>query len=331
MNRILSQEEVDALVHASANARGREEEGRASQGSDGITPYNFRRPDRVSKEQLRSLHFLHDRFAKNVSTSMSAFLRTVTNVSILSVEQFTYSEFLMSLPDPTAFYAIAMPPLDGVGALEVNPSIAFAMVDRMLGGTGESPAPNRALTEIEQNVMDSVVKLVLEHLTETWRAITDVRFRIQGRETRPQMLQVTGANEGVILLGFEIVIGESRGMLSISIPAAAIETMEEKVAEGWNRTRRQPSPLESSRLLANLGRVPLPVATVLETRMSAREVLALQAGEIVALGHSAAAPVDIHVGGVKRFVGRLTCDASGHTAVAIEHASGDLVATGVMQ
>jgi flagellar motor switch protein FliM len=332
MNRILSQEEVDALVHASTSNRSREDEGRSSQGTDGITPYNFRRPDRVSKEQLRSLHFLHDRFAKNLSTSLSAFLRTVTNVSILSVEQFTYSEFLMSLPDPTAFYAIAMPPLDGVGALEVNPSIAFAMVDRMLGGTGESPAPNRALTEIEQNVMDSVVKLVLEHLTETWRAITDVRFRIQGRETRPQMLQVTGANEGVILLGFEIVIGESRGMLSISIPAAAIETMEEKVAEGWNRTRRQPSAVESTRLLANLGRVPLPVATLIETRMSAREVLALQVGEIVGLGQSATAPVAIHVGGVRRFAGRLSCESSGHTAVTIEHVSGgDLVPTGVVQ
>src|SRR5688572_31560211 len=160
MNRILAQEEIDALLVATSG-QALSDEARPSLASDGITAYNFRRPDRVSKEQLRSLHFLHDRFAKNLGTSLSAFLRAMTNVSILSVEQFTYAEFLMSLPDPTAFYAIAMPPLDGVGALEVNPSIAFAMVDRMLGGTGESSAPNRALTEIEQNVMDSVVKLVL--------------------------------------------------------------------------------------------------------------------------------------------------------------------------
>jgi flagellar motor switch protein FliM len=331
MNRILSQEEIDALVSASSANKSRDEDSRPSTGNDGIAPYNFRRPDRVSKEQLRSLHFLHDRFAKNMSTSLSAFLRTVTNVSMLSVEQFTYSEFLMSLPDPTAFYAIAMPPLDGVGALEVNPSVAFAMVDRMLGGSGDSPAPNRALTEIEQNVMDSVVKLVLEHLTETWRAITDVRFRIQGRETRPQMLQVSGANEGVILLAFEIIMGEGRGMLSISIPAAAIETMEEKVAEGWNRTRRQPSPAESARLLANLGRVPLPVSTLIETRMSARELLALQVGDVVALGHSVAAPVEVQVGAVRRFTGRLTCVETGHSAVAIEQASTDIARAGVGQ
>jgi len=329
MNRILSQEEIDALVTASTG-QPTVDEVRSTPATDGVTPYNFRRPDRVSKEQLRSLHFLHDRFAKNLGTSMSAFLRAMTNVSMLSVEQFTYGEFLMSLPDPTAFYSLAMPPLDGVGALEVNPTIAFAMVDRMLGGTGDSPAPNRALTEIEQNVMDSVVKLLLEHLTETWRAITDVRFRIQGRETRPQMLQVTGLNEGVILLAFDISVSEARGMLSLAIPAAAIETMEEKVAEGWNRTRRQASTAEAARLQVNLGRVPLVVKTQLETRMTAREVLALRPGDVVAMPQSASAPVDIHIGGVQRFTGRLTREHHGKAAVAIEQPIGETALVPVM-
>ena len=319
MNRILSQEEIDALV-AATSGRSRSEDPRTPGSADSILTYNFRRPDRVSKEQLRSLHFLHDRFARNLSTSLSAFLRAMTDVSIVSVEQFAYSEFLMSLPDPTAFYSVAMPPLDGIGALELNPSVAFAMVDRMLGGSGETAAPNRALTEIEQNVLDAVVKLILEHLTETWRGITDVRFRIQGRETRPQMLQVTGPNEVVILLAFDLTLGPSRGMLSISIPAAAIETMEEKVTQGWNRTRRQPTALEEARLYANLGRVPLEVSTLLETRIGTRELLTLKPGDIMTLGHSANAPVDVHVGGVRRFSGRLTSEG-GSKAVLIERSS----------
>src|SRR5690349_23740964 len=111
--------------------------------SSGVVSYNFRRPDRVSKDELRSLHLLHDRFALNVSTSLSAFLRSMTEVSIVSVEQFAYSEFLMSLPDPTAFFAIGMSSFDGVGAMEMNPSVAFTMVDRLLGGTGYTPGPNR--------------------------------------------------------------------------------------------------------------------------------------------------------------------------------------------
>jgi flagellar motor switch protein FliM len=318
VNRILSQEEIDALIQA-ASGRARADERRAA-SVDSILTYNFRRPDRVSKEQLRSLHFLHDRFAKNLSTSLSAFLRAMTDVSLVSVEQFAYSEFLMSLPDPTAFYSVAMPPLDGVGALELNPSVAFAMVDRMLGGTGETPAPNRALTEIEQNVLDAVVKLMLEHLTETWRAITDVRFRIQGRETRPQMLQVTGPNEVIILLAFDLSVGSSRGMLSVSIPAAAIETMEDKVTQGWNRTHRQPTALEQARLHANLGRVPLAVSASLETQIGTRELLELQEGDVLALGHSANAPVAIQIGGVHRFNGRLTCEGRS-AAVLIEQAT----------
>jgi flagellar motor switch protein FliM len=325
VNRILSQEEIDALV-AATSGRSRTEDSRMSAAADSVLTYNFRRPDRVSKEQLRSLHFLHDRFARNLSTSLSAFLRAMTDVSIVSVEQFAYSEFLMSLPDPTAFYSVAMPPLDGIGALELNPSVAFAMVDRMLGGSGETAAPNRALTEIEQNVLDAVVKLILEHLTETWRGITDVRFRIQGRETRPQMLQVTGPNEVVILLAFDLTLGPSRGMLSISIPAAAIETMEEKVTQGWNRTRRQPTAQEEARLYANLGRVPLDVSTILETRIGTRELLTLKPGDIMTLGHSANAPVDVQVGGVRRFSGRLTSEG-GSKAVLIERTSSAISST----
>ena len=111
-----------------------------------------------------------------VTTSLAAYLRALTELSIVSVEQFSYSEFLMSLSDPTAYYAISMNPLDGIAAMEINPTIAFTIIDRMLGGSGRGTAPQRALTEIEQNVIDSVVKLILENLTETWRAVLDLQF-----------------------------------------------------------------------------------------------------------------------------------------------------------
>lgn len=314
MSRILSQDEINALITAASTGAGGDDRGDLA----GIVVYNFRRPDRVSKGQLRSLHFLHDRFAKNLSTSLSAFLRTMTDVSLVSVEQFAYSEFLMSLSDPTAFYSISMPPLDGIGAFEISPPVAFVMIDRLLGGTGHTPAPNRALTDIEHNVLDSAVKLVLEHLTETWHGIADVRFRIHERETRPQMLQVTGPNEIVILLAFETVIGECRGIFNISIPASAIEPMEDKVAQGWGKVRRPPSPAEEERLMANLGRVPLAVTSLLETRMTARELVRIRPGDLISLGHPVRTPVDVRVGDVRRYRGRLTVD-QGRVALAVEH------------
>jgi flagellar motor switch protein FliM len=318
----LSQDELDAVVLAAAARRTPE---RAP--APAIASYNFRRPDRISKEQLRSLHFLHDRFAVNMSTSLSVFLRTMTEVNISAVEQFAYSEFLMSLPDPTAFFAIGLTPLDGLGALEINPSIAFTLVDRMLGGAGQTAPPSRALTEIEQNVLESVVRLMLEHLTETWRAIVDVQFKIHGRETRPQMLQITGPNEIVIHLGFEIRIGDRKGSLRMCIPAAAIESMEDQVAQ-WHRTRREPTAVEASHLAANLGRIPLPVTTLLETKLAARDLLAMQPGDVISLGRPAASSVDIQVGQVRRFTGRLTAGGAG-AAVEIDRVSGDLVAGGV--
>ncbi len=170
MSRILSQDEIDALLDRDLGPRPCRRTRARGTSADSVLTYNFRRPDRVSKEQMRSLHFLHDRFARNVSTSLSAFLRAMTDVSIVSVEQFAYSEFLMSLPDPTAFYAVGDARRSTASARSRSTRRSRSrMVDRMLGGTGETPAPNRALTEIEQNVIDSVVKLLLEHLTETWR------------------------------------------------------------------------------------------------------------------------------------------------------------------
>src|SRR4051812_3083078 len=200
MGRILTPDEVSALLSSSS------ETARNTDGSHTIvSPYNFRRPDRISKDQIRSLQLMHERFARNATTSLAAYLRTMTELTVLSVEQFSYAEFLMSLPDPTAFYAIGMPPLEEVGAFEMSPAVAFTIVDRMLGGSGQTATPDRALTEIEQNVIDSVVKLLLDHLTEVWRGIvTDVSFFIQGRETRPQMLQMTGRNEVVLVLAFDL-------------------------------------------------------------------------------------------------------------------------------
>lgn len=318
MGKILSQEEIDALLVSQSDIAT--DDAQADASLAGAITYNFRRPDRVSKDQIRSLHFLHDRFARNVATSMSAFLRSVSDMTIVSVEQFAYSEFLMSLPDPTAFYAIGIEPFELTGAMELNPSIAFTMVDRMLGGNGNSSTMNRALTEIEQNVIDSVVKLLLENLTEAWRSIVDeVEFHISGRETRPQMLSVAAPNEVVILLVFDVRVGDTRGMLNLCIPASIIEAAGESFAQGWHRTRKEPTRADRLRLRANLGRVPLPVVAEIGSKLAARELLDLRPGDILSLGHSTRRPVEVKVGDVSKYSGRLT-RIENRAAVAVESA-----------
>jgi flagellar motor switch protein FliM len=316
MSKILSQEEIDALLTSAAEIeRGTKADEPVSR--DGVVTYNFRRPDRVSKEQIRSLHFLHDRFARNVGTAMSAYLRSVTDVSILSVEQFTYAEFLASLPDPTAFYAISIQPLDALCAFEMNPNVAFTMIDRMLGGQGRGGVPTRALTEIELNVIDAIVKLICDNLTETWHQIVDVAFRVSGRETRPQMLHVAAPNEVVVLLGFDVRIGEARGMLNICVPASVIESTGARFTQTAHRTRREPTASDRRHLIDNLARVRLRVTANLDTTLPARELLLLAPGEVVSLGHLLRDPLELRVQNSTKFMGRLVV-RDGLTAVRVE-------------
>ena len=252
-----------------------------------------------------------------MATSLSAYLRTVTEISVVSVEQFSYSEFLLSLSDPTSFYALAIPPYDELGALEINPALAFAIVDRMLGGTGRTPALSRALTEIEQNVIDSLVKLLLESLAETWRPIVNLAFGIRGRETRPQMLQVAAPNEIVVSVVFDVKVGDVRGLIQLCIPTNVVETAGTYFARAWQRQRRDLTPTERTWLEESLGRVPVALVPLIQTRLKASAVLALRPGEVVALPLAADQPLDLFAGGVRKFTGRLASD-NGRLMVMVE-------------
>jgi flagellar motor switch protein FliM len=316
MRKILSQAELDSLLQSARTI-----DSAASRADGGVTPYNFRRPDRVSKDEMRSLHFLHERFARNVTTSLAAYLRTTTELSLVTIEQFSYSEFLMALPDPTAFYAIAMPPFDVLGALELNPSVAFTIVDRLLGGGGRTGSLERALTEIELNIIDAIVKLFLEQLSETWRQVADLRFHIQGRETRPQMLHVTGRNEVVIMLVFDLKVGDIRGVLHFCIPATVVEGTGASFAQGFQKKRREPTSHEQRWLTENLGSVPLPVTAMLETGFTAREMLGLAPGHVLNLGVPLRSPVEVKVGQIVKFRGRLTARGR-DAAVSVEQTCG---------
>ncbi len=298
MSTNLSPDEIDALLAAPVAADRSED---AAPGAS--VRYNFRRPDRISKEQIHALQFLHERFARNVSQSLAAYLRSMTEVSLVSVEQFSYSEFLMSLSDPTAFYALSMAPYDDLGGLEINPAVAFAMIERMLGGEGKNAAVDRALTDIEQNVVDSVVKILLESLTDTWHPVIDLTFGIRARETRPQMLQVASPNDTVVMLVFDIRIGEAQGMLNLCVPASIVEQTDTHFAGAIDRHRREPTARERVWLLENLARVPVPVSAVLESRCTTRELLALRAGDVITLGLPANRPIDLRVGKTLKFRG----------------------------
>src|SRR5438874_6401839 len=143
-----------------------------------ILKYNFKRPDRISKNQIRSLHFVHDRFVRNFSSSVSAYMRTVVEVTLENIVQISYAEFLNTVSDPTCYASISLKPLDGMAAIEISPSLVFPMIDRLLGGAGRPITNPRPMTEIEQSIMQNVLKLLLDNLKESWRPVYAIEFKI---------------------------------------------------------------------------------------------------------------------------------------------------------
>jgi flagellar motor switch protein FliM len=271
-----------------------------------VVPYNFRRPDRVSKDQLRSIYLLHDTFARSLSSSLSIFLRAITQVSLVSIEQQACLEFLHGLNDPTAIFKIGMDPLPGVAALEINNSIVFQIIDRLLGGPGRELDESRAITEIEQNILEDFLKIFVADLKIAWKPILDVECQITGCETHPQLLQIVAPNEVVLSLTFEIMIDDAKGMLGLCIPAIALEPVIQKFNQSVYSGAGEVPAEQTQTILRHLGSMSFSVTAELRGAKVAMEELAqLSMGDVLHLERSIDAPIEVAVGGVVKFQGAL--------------------------
>lgn len=316
MAKILSQEEVDALLtefsedEAPKKPAAKEKvaaevhvKKKDKDKDRKVSIYNFRRPDRVSKEQLRSLHYLHDRFARNFSSSLSAYLRALIDVNLYSVEQFTYAEFILSLPDPTYFNAISMDPLEGNSVLEINPKILFPMIDKILGGKGEDFGGGmRTITDIERTLIEGVVKLILRDLEEAWRQIVKLKMHIVATETSPQLIQVVAPNEIVVLIVFELKVGEAKGFMNFCIPSIVLEPIAKRFSQDWYADRAKTSIEEIKKIKLNLLKTGIDVeAGIFDNLITAQDLLNLKVGDIIKLESKVTDPINIVLNGIKKF------------------------------
>src|SRR5579871_1538132 len=254
---------------------------------------------------MRSLRVLHDRCAKSLSTQLSAYLRVQVELSIVSIEQFSYAEYLTTLADPTAFYALSLAPFETPGALEMNPLVAFAIIDRMLGGGGKSTAPNRGLTDIELNIVDSIVRELLDAMTETWKPLSGATFGIKARETRPQMLPVASPDDEVVVISIDMHLDEVKGLITVCLPEAMVEAANKDTAQSRKRLPPAVTPTEREWMLEHLNRVSIPIFPLIETKLPGRAVLALEPGDVISLGLPVSEPITVQVGGVNKLRGRL--------------------------
>ncbi len=233
MPEILSQEEIDALLNNIDKEEVLEEEQEES--SEGLVEpkkvslYDFKRPDKVSKEQIRAIKNLHDKFSRNYSSRLSAFLRSIVEIDVVSVDQMTYAEFVLSLSNNVSFNVVSLAPLDGNGVFSLEPEIGFALVDRLLGGMGEPVNLSRPFTDIEQSILLDVVKQAMEEMKVAWEPIMNISFDVIGQESSPNVVQIVAPSEIVVLVVFEVKLGESSGIINWCLPVIVLEPVLNKI------------------------------------------------------------------------------------------------------
>jgi flagellar motor switch protein FliM len=314
MTDILDQSEVDALLAAVDSGTIEEEAprarvfGRSRPSADEVEvrPYDFKRPERVSKDQMRSLQTLHEAFARNFGASVSGFLRTIVEVKVATCEQMTYSEFISGLPNPTSFNLIESDVLDGQMCLEISPLIVYPVIDRLLGGTSQDLfIPQRPMTLIETRLIGNVTKRGLSALSEAWAGVRPMQFSISATESNPQLVQIVPPNEVVIVVGFEIKMTNRAGTMSLCIPYNVIEpVMEELSAQTWfSAARNQRSAELEERITWGLTRAPLTVTGVLaQTTITLRDLLQMCVGDLIVTEKPAAQEVVVCVEGERKLL-----------------------------
>ena len=307
MADMLSQEEVDALLSAldHEEASDNYEEARTDFLTDKkVTVYNFRRPDRVSKEQLRSLELMHEAFARNLAVSLSGYLRALCEVNLVAVDQMTYNEFLLSLPNPTCFNIYSISPLEGNIVIEFNPTIAFPVLDRLLGGHGKALGELRALTDLELQMLDGFLNRIISNLADTWHEIIPLTFRVEAKETNPQVAQIVSLAEIVILMTFELKIGEMSGFLNICIPFLSIESIADKLSVQYRFTTVKKSKEDDvqGKVKAVINTVQVPLSVDLgQVTVTIKDLLELRQGDVINLGKGIQEELTVKVSDQEKF------------------------------
>ena len=296
----MTSEEMDALLPETGAGAGGERDRK-----NRVVSYNFRRPDRWSKEQIRGLYLLHDMFAQSLSSSLPLHLHSMAEVNLISVDQSPYSEFMRSLPEPTTLFTVAVEPGSGVFAIDLSPGIAFPIIDRMLGGNGaEKQGENKTATDLELKILEGFMGTVIEGYSAAWEPINKVKFKFTGRETRPQMVQIVAPNETVVIVAYQIQVGDVRGTMSFCLPVGMLEPVIDKFTQSSYSSGRAPDPTATLSHLKNLSSVRLPVtAELIETPAAISDLASLTVGDVIRTNHRIDTAINIKIGGLAKFAG----------------------------
>ena len=295
MKKILSQDEIDALFDAAKHSQ-RGGTGRRVQGCD------LRKLGALNAEQVRVVTTLNESFARRLGGSLGAYLRVGFDMHLVSVEQILYAEFLSRLPELTYLASLQVLPLDARATMQADLSLVFPIVDLVLGGSGADPIDARELTEIEEQIFETVVRVIARDLQTTWAPALALDIQFDQRQQHTQVHGLMLPTEKVMSLTFEVRLPDARGTLNLAFPAVVSNALLRKLSVQWSYAERSPSQetkiglqdrLLESRFMVNLSLPPSP--------LSIREVVELEPGRMLVLPKRAQDPIDLNVAGKAMF------------------------------
>lgn len=308
MSEILSQDEIDALLSALTTGPSQPQQSRISDDSHNkkIRVYDFRRPNKFSKEQIHTIQAINDNYARLLASFLSAHLRTVVQMTVHSVEQLTYEEFIRSLPNQTIINIFQMEPLEGNAMLEINPTLGFTMIDRLFGGTGQPPEKIRELTDIERIVIEKVVVRMLQILKEAWENVIQLKPKLEMIEMNPLFTQIVSPSEMVVLISFRTQLADIEGLMNLCIPFIVLEPIISKLsAHFWfSGTAREMTPESISKIQKRIEKATVNISAILgKATITVKELVELQSGDVIMLDSKVKEPIELMVGSKKKYLG----------------------------
>jgi len=304
---VLSQNEIDSLLEAlssgNVDIKAMTQESTEKQ----IKTYDFRRPDKFSKDQLRAIQMIHDAFARQLTTTMSTMVRSMVSAEVASVDQLAYDEFVRSLVQPTVISILEMYPFNGNAIIEINPNLVFSIIDRLLGGKGEFSGRSRELTDIERTVIERVIMRLLELLEDSWSTVVDVRFRFENMESNPFFVQICPGTDMVLLVILKLKVGDVEGMVSICIPYFLMEPIMDKLSsqQWFASTGKKSEEEDRGQIVRHMDRVKVPVALELgHTILSVADVMQLRLGDVIRMDEHVDSHIGVRVGNMVKYLAK---------------------------
>jgi len=285
MDKVLNQEEIDDMVR-------RARTGKAEAGSSGpvVQPWDIRQAGQIGREQLRAINQLHELFARNLTNSIGGYLRIVFDVSLVSAEHLTYREFLQRVPEKTYLASCDLAPVDATAVLQLDLAIAFPIIDVMLGGEGKDSGITRDITEIEERVLEAIVRIICRELQTSWQAIA-LEFRFGQRQRMLQTQRLMPPDEKNLCLSFEIKMAETRGTLNLAVPAVVSNALLRKISADFSYQRPRSATEARRQIQDKLLNCNFPVELCLPAlQVPLRRVTELVPGDLLLFARSTSTP-----------------------------------------